>query len=320
MEYLLRPLAHPSGIFFQNVVTVDPYSVWNVDVARLRHEREILENGLANCVTYLHALRKKQARNERHLNVDPLPPRKKRKKIQQSNRELSKEIKNRERDEQAFLNNLRGCKATPNLAEGISYMPTEFSSTGADYASSATQYSYGEPGTPEFSWKGWADNADVSLFNKQRFTTAITKEVAPDEFNDEPQDGTISMQDVKPSPALHQRATTDGVPTACSRSSLSPDATIFEPTVDGGSQIAPTVPRRIDKLNDLSWLDAKALGAGRARDFKGADISTSMQHLSLHSKQACQRRGSLTWCNTSPQESPREATSRNVGRDRRDSF
>jgi hypothetical protein len=40
------------------------YSVnLELDLPRLQHERDFLEYDLANCVTYMHALRKKQARN-----------------------------------------------------------------------------------------------------------------------------------------------------------------------------------------------------------------------------------------------------------------
>jgi hypothetical protein len=109
----------------------------DIDLPRLQHEREFLENGLANCVTYLHALRKKQARNERRLSTDPSLPRKKRKKIQQNKRELEKEIKHQERDEQAFLNNLQACKTNIYVAETVS--SPSASLTAPDLASSSTQ-------------------------------------------------------------------------------------------------------------------------------------------------------------------------------------
>lgn len=320
MEYPIRPLAHPSGLFFRSLVTADPYSVWTVDVLRLRHESEVLENGLADCVTYLHALRKKYARNERQLTIDPLPPRKKRKNIQQSNRELSKEIKNRERDEQAFLNNLRACKANLCMAEGISYTPTEFSSTAAECASSNIHYSFEELGAEEFDWKGWADSSNLSPFGQQCSSMVTSKEIAPDEFIDEPEHGIIAVQDVK-RPSLHRSATTEGITSTCCQSSLSPVATVFAPTVSEGPYIAPPAPRRIDKLNDLSWLDTKMLEVVPERETKKADICTSMLHLAIQPSPERRRRGNETWCNTSPQQSPRGGTaSMSVGRDRTNSF
>jgi hypothetical protein len=313
MEYSIRPLVHPSGLFFQSLVTAYPYSVWTVDVLRLRHESEVLENGLADCVTYLHALRKKHARNERQLNIDPLPPRKKRKKIQQSNRELSKEITNRERDERAFLNNLRACNANLCMAERIS-------STAAECASSNTHYSFEELGAEEFDWKGWADSSNVSPFGQQCSSMVTTKEVAPDEFIDEPEHGIIAVRDVK-RPSLRRSATTDGISSTCCQSSLSPVATVFVPTVIEGPYIAPPAPRRIDKLNDLSWLDTKVSVVVPTREIKNADICTSVLQLAIQPSPERRRRGSETWRNTSPQQSPRGGTvSMLVGRDRTNSF
>lgn len=321
MEYTIRPLAHPSGLLFQSLVTVDPYGLWNVDVSRLKHEREVLENGLANCITYLCVLRKKYARNERQLTHDPLPPRKKRKKIQQSNRELSKEIKNRERDEQAFLSNLRACKANLYIAEGLPCTPTELSSTAADCASSATQYSFEEPRSTEMSWNGWGDTLDESPFGKQRSLVVPADEVAPDELDEDPQEGAIAARKTIRPVALHPNSTADGITAVCPRSSLSPSAAVFEPTIDNSPRVEPPAPRRIDKLNDLSWLETKFAEVEQAQRSKEADlIATSMRHLAIHPWQEFQRRGSLTWCNTSPQESPHKASSTNVGRDRTSSF
>jgi hypothetical protein len=118
------------------------------DLSRLRHEREILENGLANFVTYLQALRKVQVRNERRLITDLSLPRKKRKKIQQSKRELDKEIRNREQDEQAFLKNLQACKTNLYVAETVSSPSTTLSLTVPDLGSSSTQCSYPEESEP----------------------------------------------------------------------------------------------------------------------------------------------------------------------------
>lgn len=73
-------IAQSLGSMNQNLYPVNNALTWPYDLARLLSEKDFLENGLANCVTYLHALRKKQARNERHLITDSSLPRKKRKK------------------------------------------------------------------------------------------------------------------------------------------------------------------------------------------------------------------------------------------------
>ncbi|KAF2024559.1 hypothetical protein EK21DRAFT_104581 [Setomelanomma holmii] len=137
-----------------------------VSSSPLRHEKDILEDGLANCVTYLNALRKKQARNERLLSVDPLPPRRKRKKIQQSKRELNRDIKNRERDEQAFLSSLQACNTNIYIAEGNSHTPRDVSSTAADYTSSTTQCSFDESEPTEISWTGFPSNTAQSQYQR----------------------------------------------------------------------------------------------------------------------------------------------------------
>jgi hypothetical protein len=282
----------------QNMVTADPYGAWNVDLSRLRHETELLETGLGNCVTYLHALRKKHARNERLLNLDPLPPRKKRKKIQQSQRELARDIKNRERDEQAFLNNLRACKANMYIAGGLPYATTDMSSTGADYASSTTQCSVGDSEPAGISWKGWADDANVSPFTKHHVHAECTKELAPDECHE-----TLGNDAVVPALTL-QRSTP--------RAALKPDATVFEPTVASRTRGVSQAERRIDKLNDLSWLDTKASAAKSARTSIVVELCESLQDLSIDTDPDSQRKGSQTWCDTSPQPIPRSPTVRRV--------
>ncbi|KAF2829515.1 hypothetical protein CC86DRAFT_260482, partial [Ophiobolus disseminans] len=229
MEYPTQALSHFSGFFLQSFVSADRYSVWNVDVARLQHEKDVLENGLANCVTYLHFLRKRQARNDRLLNFDPQPPRKKRKKIQQNKRELDKEIKNRERDEQAFLNNLRSCKANMYITGDYSCTPTELSPMVADYASSTTQCSYEESGPMEISWTGWTDDAATSPFARHRIDSDFTKQIAPDELNDIPEEDTMTVHGMESPPSLFRNVVADIPHAPYLRSPLSPAATTFEP-------------------------------------------------------------------------------------------
>ena len=307
MECVISPFAHFSGAFNLNPCLIDPYNTRTLDIARLRHEREILEIGLANCVTYLHALRKKQARNERLLNLNPLPPRKKRKKIQQSKRELDREIKNRERDEQAFLHNLQACKTNLYIAEGLPYASTDVPSMVADNTSSMTQCSYDESEPAEISWNGWTDDGVMSPFEKRRSNGYFTKELAPDEFNDVPEDGTIVVRDIKRPHSLVSNAEEHAAHSHHLQSSLSPAAADFEPIISHAPRSRVLAERRIDKLNDLSWLDARDLEVKPARPRTEADISHSIGELSIH-KPEPDRRGSQTWCNTTPQHIPCEHT------------
>lgn len=114
---------------------------------RLELEKDMLETSLASCVTYLQALRKKLARGAKRLDSDSNLPRKKKKKIQQSMRQLEKEIHYRERDEQACLNNLQACKASIYIAEIVSSPTTTVSSTLPDLES-PTLCSYPEEPEP----------------------------------------------------------------------------------------------------------------------------------------------------------------------------
>lgn len=162
-------------------------STWPVGISKLQSEKELLEDGLANCVTYLQALRKKQARTERRLVTDPSLPRKKKKKIQHSKRELEKEIKQRERDEQAFLNNLQACKANIYMAETVSLPSTAIASTIPDMASISTRCSYpGDVQTEptEMSWNDWTDETILSPFAKESDKPFSTDDVAPDELSE----------------------------------------------------------------------------------------------------------------------------------------
>ena len=73
--------------FGQSLFSFTPYTPWNINLARLQQEKNILEDGLAVCVTYIHALRTKQARNERLLK-DLSLARPRRKKAEYNQRQL----------------------------------------------------------------------------------------------------------------------------------------------------------------------------------------------------------------------------------------
>jgi hypothetical protein len=288
----------------KTLFAASPHTTWTVDLTRLRHERDILEKGLANCVTYLHVLRKKQARNERLLNLEPAPARKKRKKIQQNKRDLDKEIRNRQRDEEAFLSGLQTCKANIHIAEDYSYVPTETSSITADCTSSTTttQMLWDGSAPMEISWSGWMDGAFTSPFEKERSNPFLVHNVAPDELT-EPDDDVITVP-VQPRPLLLNRSAREfavrPVPpnTACldiRRSSLSPEAANFKPSI------------YVVAANGHELLTSDSIDDRETRRYTEAGVCRAIQQLSLDDLQYGSQRNH-TWCQTTPQQSPRKGS------------
>jgi hypothetical protein len=294
--------AHFDGTFDYHVSPVHSPSNWPVDLARLRSEKEFLENGLANCVTYLHVLRNKQARIERLLNADPSPPRKKRKKIQQSHRELDKEIKSRKRDEEAFLSNLQACKVNLYIAEGVPHTPTPLSSLITAYPSSATQYSYDESEPTEISWNSWANEA-MFPFAKPASNPFFTHEVASDEIVGDFEKEAFILRDIE-RPRSHIADGEMTVPpnTAQSyrqHSMLSPVAAAFEPRTLHALEDTERLIKGIKKLLVPSSVDKKRSEAVRCVTGVG------LQKISIQTRPTTIRTQVQTWCNTTPQQSPR---------------
>jgi hypothetical protein len=303
MEYRVFPPTHVTSQFDgasnKTLCTVQPHNTWIVNLARLRNERDILENGLANCVTYLHVLRKKQARNERLLNLEPAPSRKKRKKIQQNKRALDREIRNRQRDEAAFLSNLQTCKANIYVTKEFLRVRTDLSSIAADCTSSTTQWSVEKSPTTEISWSGWIEGAITSPFEKRRSNSFSVHEFAPDELA-EPDYDTIAVED-SPRPLPFSRSTRDiavlpippntAYPDICP-SLLSPEAAIFEPS---SYSIA-----HIDGLVSSSSI---TIDGHDNRRYIEAGVCRLLRQLSLDNPQFPRNH---TWCQTTPQRSPTE--------------
>lgn len=172
-----------------NIPTKQSFFVSNEEVlvdpayfSRLENQKDHLETNLANCVTYLQALRKKHTRGARQLDSDSSLPRKKKKKIQQNMRQLEKEIKYRERDEEAFLNNLQACKANIYLAETMSPPSRSVSSTIPDLALDSTLSPYPDELAPtELSWCGWADTTAHSPIQGGSSNSPLVNDTAPDD-------------------------------------------------------------------------------------------------------------------------------------------
>jgi hypothetical protein len=320
MNYGIHPFAHQPNQFndffkLTSFGTV-PRTTWTGDLAWLRNEQDILENGLATCVTYVLALRKKQARNERLLHVDPSPTRKKRKKIEQSKRVLDREIRNGQRDEQAFLSNLRACKANIYVAEGLTCTPVTFSSTTADCTSSTTQLSCGDSAATEISWSGWTEGAIMSPFEKKRSNPFFVNDVAPDELGIEQDGDIVAISMLRPLPLIRDAEEMDAPPVPPNsahsnyrHSSLSPEAAVFKPS-NGGA-------RRDDAFKVLSPKTLEDANTLKTKSYTDAVIVRSLRNLSLQPDTSSSQARYQTWCNTTPQRSPRKHTSDGAGRRRR---
>ncbi|EOA87112.1 uncharacterized protein SETTUDRAFT_153859 [Exserohilum turcica Et28A] len=264
----------------------------------LELEKEICENGLANCVTYLQALRKRQARNERRLHTDSSLPRKKRKKIQQSTRELKKEIKHRERDEQAFLNSLQACKANIYIAETVSSPSTACSSTIPDLASNSTLCSYPEEVEPtESAWNGWADQTAQSPPRKNSSNPLFVNEMVPDNHSGQ-------------SPGVGYSHATRRVPTngALTRFMLSPEAAVFEPQAsckdrqeDLDEQLA-----RLNLSSSLVFTKVAQTASKAMEDGRLADAEPVAMRRPTSAGEIVEQTGEQDWNATPQQQRPRK--------------
>lgn len=155
-------------------------------VQRLRLQQEILENRLADCVTYLHAFRRKLSITERLLARQPPPQRRQRKQLQHIKRKLEQDIKIRVQEEFAVLSNLHVCNANllavDTLSKQLSSLSvTELSSDDPAFSSSRGE-SIAEGTDPtEHSSIGWTDDAPISPFLKESTNPiASLEDIAPD--------------------------------------------------------------------------------------------------------------------------------------------
>jgi hypothetical protein len=317
MNYGFHPLAHQhnhfNGFFKPQSFSAVRRTTWTGDLARLRNEQDILENGLATCVTYLLALRKKQARNERLLHVDSSPTRKKRKKIEQSKRVLEREIRNRQRDEQTFLSNLQACKANIYVAEGLTCTPVDFSSTTTDCTSSTTQPSCGDSAPTEIRWSGWTEGAIMSPLEKKRSNPFFVSDVAPDGLGTEKDSDTVAIRMLRPFPLVRDAEEMDALPAPPNsahshyrHSSLNPEAAVFDPSSGSAGQDDESKTLWPDTHEDENTLETKR--------YTEAVIVRSLRNLSLQPDTSSSQARYHTWCNTTPQQSPRKDTRDGAGR------
>jgi hypothetical protein len=152
--------------YFRQNTTTDAHGQ-PFEMNRMLREKEVLERGLADCVISLQALKKKQARNERRLGKVGTLSRKKQKHLQQIKRDLARDIRNRERDEQAFLFNLQACKVSIqacNTRMGYDAAPSPWIDTALTPSlCTPTLYSSSGTETTESSWYSWNEARTQSL-------------------------------------------------------------------------------------------------------------------------------------------------------------
>ncbi|CAA9965072.1 hypothetical protein PTMSG1_08431 [Pyrenophora teres f. maculata] len=281
------------------------------ELSRLHCERDVLENGLANCVTYLQALRKKHAQIERRLVTDSSLPRKKKKKRQQVKRELEKEIKNRERDEQAFLINLQACKTNIHITETCASPSAVVPSVIPDFASSSTIYLYPEDAEPtDLSWNGWTENTLFSPFQKQSNNPFYADDIAPDERSEMNTSGQVDGVSVHTPSSVQHNGMFLSFPNARTQNPLSPEAAVFAPQVTRTRQ-GDSISQQLSELHlrsslAITVLKMRELELIEERRATDAGVARSRRPSSL--AKIIEETGSQTWANTTPQYSPVKAT------------
>jgi len=287
---------------------------WQLELRKLSSEREILESSLADCVTYLQVLRKKQYRNECRLSTNASMTRKKRKQTQQSNRGLRREIAIREQEQSVLLNNLQACKAKIYAAEAVSSIPCGVVSPIPPVTSGSTRFTLPEDWEPiEIGWQGWTDEATVSPFARRRNNPFIDNDIAPDDASSEQflrealdVDTTLLLPLSRAIDGLEISVPTsqDKPPSQVLASVLSPKADVFEPhttsaehTKEQSRQNSYSEPQVVQRRKE-------------AQERRATDCGTSPTHLPLHLPfrlpfgPSSQSARNHTWCHNTPRISP----------------
>lgn len=305
-SYLSHPIA-------QTFYAVSHTPASSIEVSRLQHEKEFLECSLANCVTYLHALRKKLNRNEHRLATQPHLPRRKRKKLQQSKRELEREIKHREQDEQACLNNLQACKVNIYVAETLSCPSTGLLSAVPLFTSESTICSERyDLESPELIWDGWTDDVAMSPFHMRSRNPFDDNEVAPEDCSNKQRTDEAGINNIDHLRSVIRQAEGLGVvmpPTSTntkllevSGSLLSPQAAAFEPY--DLNRVSTSLGRQLEILNISTSMAIESLKRLQAQEVTGGGDTKEIHNLSFQARLGSGKRTSLTWCSPMSQQSP----------------
>lgn len=291
---------HQSTYPIQNAQT-SPLEIW-----RLYAEQGCLENNLANCMTYLQVLRKKQDRNERRLSTDSAIPRKKQKQMQQTNRELKREILIREREQLTLLNSLQACKAKLYVVETLSSPSTGFLSLIPAFASGSTRCTIPEDSEPtELNWNGWTDDAVMSPFAKRSNNPFFVTEIAPEERSDK---NIIDASVIDADPHLSLATMVEGlgitIPAAsleavspkASLDFLSPKTEIFEPRTISCIPGYDSAEKQIEQPR-INQMEPSHLTEAQSRRVTDG-VDPGCQPASPRFAR------SHTWCDNTPQASP----------------
>jgi hypothetical protein len=260
------------------------------ELARLHHERNALSKGLADCVTYLKALREKQLVTEHRLQTEPGLPRKKKKKkwLQQSKRHVDNEIKHRERDERAFLNNLQACETNIFLTNMKAYHEADAMFQAPECTFTPTLYasplysSYSGSDITDLTWDGWTDETVVSPFQKQGNQPFVFDEVAPDICTELfERDPTIAKETKRPPPLWRgTMESTNSIPVPPNTahwqfrklSILDPEAVTFEPISFGDVQQPQRPESNLDRPRKSSATATDPTEVQSTRWFSAAGI------------------------------------------------
>ncbi|KAJ4989112.1 hypothetical protein SVAN01_05374 [Stagonosporopsis vannaccii] len=266
------------------------------DLMRFHQEKDFLSTQLADCVTYLKALREKQVRTNRQLNTDLALPQKKRKRLQQIKRHLDSEIRNREMEEQACLNNLQACETNIILANikahhlaNASYQTSDITFTPTLFTT--TLCSHSESETTDLTWDGWTDDAVVSPFRKRTNDPFFIDDPAPDICTDGKRRDSVMGKDIRIPPPLSRNAEElsklvpvppDTAQSQFRRSStLSPEAAIFQPVEPCSIGRKDCAEARFKRLSMSSATATKAKELLRQRRFSAAEIDPILRRFSI---------------------------------------
>ncbi|KAJ4301692.1 hypothetical protein N0V90_003785 [Kalmusia sp. IMI 367209] len=267
----------------QDTQTMHGPSIWLSKLNSLHGQKGYLEELLSKTATTLNALRDRQTRNERALSTLPIP-RSKRKKIQQNRWKTGKTIQTCENEERVILDCLQVCTRNIHTLEAIIHQRETPHVTAKYYSSN----SYADSDANSFDWHGWTDDAPISPFKKERRCSLLMDEIAPEASFD----GIVSGRSTaRRSPLLrpqsnHAPASTffsaplNTAYTRYSRSTLSPEAAEFEPSVKHNPLVRQSI-REMDKLSISGLLASKRMQSIQKRSCSDVAINHSVRGTEL---------------------------------------
>lgn len=310
------------GTYKLEVPTSLPY-----DLIRLRQEKDILSKGLADCVTYLKVLREKQSDSEHRLRTETGLRKKKRKRLQQTMRYIDSEIKNRERDEQAFLNNLQACETNIFVANMEAYRLTNASFQAVESTSTPTLYAptlcsnFGSE-TTDLTWDVWTDEASIAPSQKNSIILLLA-----DACTEVHMCSSATAKETKrPAPLCQmspELSNSIPVPPNTAQlqfkwpSVLDPGAAAFQPTYSSADQQPQCLESNLTQLYMSSAIDTGITKALNTRRFSSTEIVPALQRFYMGSGL---RLPGQMWYNTTPQLGPQRIAEVLVGRHRASSL